>query len=358
MKLLIISDTPHYRTASGSIVGWGPTIEEINWLSKLFAEVGHIGCLYSIAAPRSSCAYQSPNIYFIPVSAVGGRSFFAKISIFWQAFHWIRVILKELKRCDVVHVRCPANVSLVALLILACRRHPRIRWVKYAGDWQRKGGPWSYALQRLILHHNLHRGIVTINGVWPGQKKHEISLFNPSLTQKEIETAGEMIVKKELAAPYNLIFIGQLEENKRPKLAIEAASLQQALADFIQQHSMMDTVTFTGWLPHSEAKALLQWQDFLIMPSRSEGWPKVLSEAFAYGVFCIASSVSSIPQIVREGKTGVLLEQQPLEEIVACIERTIQKPAFWKQVITAAHLMAEQFTYEAYLERVKEILLR
>ena len=41
MKLLIISHTEHYRNSLGAIVGWGPTLTEINFLATVFDEIYH-----------------------------------------------------------------------------------------------------------------------------------------------------------------------------------------------------------------------------------------------------------------------------------------------------------------------------
>ena len=36
MKLAIISHTEHFTDENGNLVGWGPTIREINYLAKHF----------------------------------------------------------------------------------------------------------------------------------------------------------------------------------------------------------------------------------------------------------------------------------------------------------------------------------
>ena len=38
MKLTIISHTEHYKLSDGTLVGWGPTITEINHLAEIFDE--------------------------------------------------------------------------------------------------------------------------------------------------------------------------------------------------------------------------------------------------------------------------------------------------------------------------------
>src|SRR5262249_8898979 len=124
MKLLIISNMPHYRSED-RIVGWGPTIQEISHLAGLFDEVKHIACLHSGEAPKSSLPYQAANVDFVPVPASGGVRWLDKLGILRLAPLYVRAILHHLKEADVVHVRCPANISLMAIVLLGFVSHPR-----------------------------------------------------------------------------------------------------------------------------------------------------------------------------------------------------------------------------------------
>src|SRR3712207_3692431 len=104
--------------------------------------------------------------------------------------HYTRTIWRELPQADVVHVRCPANISLIAIVLLAVVRYPRRRWVKYAGNWQSYPvEAWSYRFQRWWLSSGLHRGVVTVNGHWPGQPAHVYSFLNPCFTEAELAAA-------------------------------------------------------------------------------------------------------------------------------------------------------------------------
>ena len=42
MKLAIISHTEHYKTKAGTIVGWSPTVNEVNHLLEIFDEIYHV----------------------------------------------------------------------------------------------------------------------------------------------------------------------------------------------------------------------------------------------------------------------------------------------------------------------------
>ena len=51
----------HYYQGK-QIVGWGPTVQEIDALSERFEQIVHVGCLFSGAALSSSLPYQSEKI--------------------------------------------------------------------------------------------------------------------------------------------------------------------------------------------------------------------------------------------------------------------------------------------------------
>jgi hypothetical protein len=71
MKLAIISHTEHYKTQEGVIVGWSPTVNEINHLLHVFDEIYHVAMLKEGAPPPSVMAYSSNKIKFIPLPALG-----------------------------------------------------------------------------------------------------------------------------------------------------------------------------------------------------------------------------------------------------------------------------------------------
>jgi hypothetical protein len=62
-KLVIISHTEHYLDKNKSVMGWGSTINEINYLSDYWQEIIHIGCLYSSKPPKSAMPYTIILIY-------------------------------------------------------------------------------------------------------------------------------------------------------------------------------------------------------------------------------------------------------------------------------------------------------
>ena len=65
MRLLIVSHTPHYRR-DGRIVGWGPTVRELDYLAEMFAEIVHVAPVYDEPPPDSALSYASVGIGTAP----------------------------------------------------------------------------------------------------------------------------------------------------------------------------------------------------------------------------------------------------------------------------------------------------
>jgi len=377
MKLLIISNMAHYYR-NGRIVGWGPTVEEINHLATLFDSVRHLGCLHDTAAPDSAMPYTANNVTLVPLPPTGGETIAEKWQIIKTSPIYIRHIIAELKQCDVVHLRCPANIPLLALIILMFTKKPEIRWAKFAGNWGAgKEYPASYRFQRWLLQVGITKCVVTINGTWPNQKPFIYTFNNPCLTNNEIEQASTKAMNKEISAPYRLLFVGALNPRKGVDRLLEIARLldeedipytMDIIGDgpdrlkyeaWCRSNELSQKVFFHGWLPKPQISNYYARAHINILPSESEGWPKVLSEGMAHGVVPIAGAVGSIPEILNE--TGAGIPIKPYGDITAYVEaiKTItQDQKSWKRYSRASIKTARDFTYEQYLFAVKSLFYK
>ena len=127
--LLIISHTEHYKTETGDIVGWEPTVREINSLNVLFDKIYHIAPLYKTKPHKANCSYEN-NIYFIPILPSGGNSIFDKLKIFIFMPRNLFNIIQMISKVDWIHFRSPANLGLYVLPLLTIMRRKK-KWVKY-----------------------------------------------------------------------------------------------------------------------------------------------------------------------------------------------------------------------------------
>jgi glycosyltransferase involved in cell wall biosynthesis len=369
MKLAIVSHTPHYR--KDGIVGWGPTVREIDWLALLFDEVIHVAPLHPEQAPASALPYTSNNVIFrgVPLAR-------SKAELLIRSPHYVRAILHAAAWGDVIHVRCPANISLVAIVMLAFLRSPSLRWIKYAGNWRPvQPETSSYRFQRWWLRRGFARSVVTVNGQWPGDPPHIRAFLNPSLNMDELRAGAESSSKKKLNEPVRLLYVGRLEEAKGVSRVLrivqklrqgETETTLDLVGDgaefqkfrkLAEELGIGSAVTFHGWLPRSALPNLYQLAHFVILPSSSsEGWPKVLSDAMAYGAVPIAVVVSSIPQYLEKFGTGKTFPADDLQRFVEAVKSYLQNPQIWKEESERGVEAARQFTYESYLNEVSKLL--
>jgi glycosyltransferase involved in cell wall biosynthesis len=375
MKLLIVSHTEHYKR--GNIVtGWGPTIREINYLATLFDEVVHVAMLKDGSAPDSALPYDSDKIRFSPVPVSGGGRLVDKLNILIQYPRYLWTILKELRGVDVVHIRCPSNISLLTVLLITLLPWPRRRWTKYAGNWNPDGREaFSYTLQRWWLNKGLQRGVVTVNGRWPGQPAHVHSFYNPCLTEEELADGAAHAANKFPAKPLHLLYVGRLETAKGVRRILDIiAQLHEmhipvwvdlvgdgqekpAFEEYAARQGIQDVIRFHGWVPRNQLDPIYAQAHLMLFPSSSsEGWPKVLSEGMAYGVVPVTSNISSIPQYLEDFKIGRTFKPDDLQGFVKAVVWYSEYLDQWKHESQNAAKAARLFSYANYLESVRCLL--
>lgn len=184
--------------------------------------------------------------------------------------------------------------------------------------------------------------------------------------------ARRFCANKQLTPPIRLIFVGRLESAKGVGICLD---IVRKLLNHCEVHlevlgdgpelckfkamcvslEIEPFVTFHGWIPHDEVKRHLGEVDFILLPSASEGWPKVLSEAMAYGVVPIASNVSAIPQILSETHTGFALPPSDADQYAQAILNLVKEPLKWKAMIQAGLHSAPRFSYEKYILKLNNM---
>jgi glycosyltransferase involved in cell wall biosynthesis len=75
-----------------------------------------------------------------------------------------------------------------------------------------------------------------------------------------------------------------------------------------------------------DVAAVLRRADLLVHPARWEGFGLALLEAMLAGLPVVASGVSSIPEIVVDGETGLLVPPDEPEALRAAVERVLADP--------------------------------
>lgn len=368
-KLVIISHTEHYLNDKGILVGWGSTVNEINYLADYWEEIVHVACFYEEAAPASALSYLKSNVQFARIPPFGGKTLKSKFLIITKIPKIIKQVNEAIQNATEVQLRLPTSMGLFLLPLFAFYWSRKfIFWVKYAGNWNQTKAPFSYRIQKWFLTKNYTKCKVTINGFWEKQPSHCLSFENPCLSIQNIDNGKRVAQNKNFKTPFVFCFIGRLDENKGMQYVVDAlkklpvANIQEVhfVGDGIDKESyqnqlafLQEKVIFHGFLPQDAVHAILEKSHFLLLPSKSEGFPKVIAEAACYGVIPVVSNVGSIPHYIN-AKNGFVWD----------IKSAVKYEDFLKGVLllqdqdlvekrkAIVHL-AKKFTFAHYLHKLE-----
>jgi len=375
MTICIISHTEHYKDNNGNIVGWGPTVREISHLSAIADQIIHLAPLYTKKAPSASLSYTDKRVQFIPLKPSGGKGL-KKLSVLFTAFHNLNLIHQYTKKADHIQFRSPTGMGIYVLPYLRFFRNKKY-WVKYAGNWIDENIPLGNKLQKLFLLNFISSHTkVTYNGHWV-KKLNFLSFENPCLTEEEYQIGKEKIPQKEdpFIKGWQICFVGSLTEHKGVHLLLQALEkLENNKINIEKVHIIGDgplmkqlksqanrlniSVVFHGYLKKGEVNKVLFESHALVLPSKSEGFPKVVSEAMNFGCIPVVTDISCIKQYIRNDYNGILIKQPKYEEVALGIETLLywDMKRYTNAVLYNSNL-AGLYTYSVYNKMLQEKVL-
>lgn len=369
MKLTVISHTGHHLNEDGEIVGWGPTIKELDYLTEVFTEITHVAVMHEGPAPHSAVPYTSGKVKFVGIKPFGGQSLLSKLEILLTIPSTINVIRKALVSADYYQFRAPTGIGVFVIpYLLFFVRKPG--WFKYAGNWMQENAPMGYRVQKFWLRTQ-RRHVVTINGKWPNLPPNFKPFENPCLTQKEREI-GEQVIARKLqgrSQKTSFCFVGRLIPSKGvPQLLQAFEQLKDderigtihLVGDGSNKAEYMELakqtgldIVFHGFLAKEAIIEVFRKSDFNLLPSDSEGFPKSIAEGMNFGCIPIVTDISSIGQYVVNDSSGFLLPINSVDEvrkkILAALDMDNRKGMMMK-----GYDIASKFTFEYYNKRIKQ----
>ncbi len=125
------------------------------------------------------------------------------------------------------------------------------------------------------------------------------------------------------------------------------------IRDMIERGRLGHTVRFLGY--RNDLKSLYEVLDVLVVPSVNEPFGRVVIEAMANGVPCIASESGGIPEIIDQGMTGLMYPPGDVYALAGLIEEVMV--AFWKlETIrqNARRMVHERFNIETQVRMLNE----
>ncbi|MEO5778144.1 MAG: glycosyltransferase [Flavobacterium sp.] len=370
MKFAIITHVIHGKEL-GNYFGYEPYVREMNLWIKNVSEVLIVAPLHSTPKTKIQEFYQHKKITFVSVADFD-------ISSFKNILHSLMVmpgivwkIYQTMKNADHIHLRCPGNIGLLGCLvqILFPSKH---KTAKYAGNWDSKAKqPLTYRLQKWILNNTfLTKNMqVLVYGEWENNTKNSKPFFTASYFEKD-----KIDVRpRELEHKISFLFIGTLSNGKQPLYAVQLIEQlfkkgydvqlviygegieRKMLENYISENKLENIVFLKGNQNQETIKKAYLENHFVVLPSLSEGWPKVVAEGMFWGCLPIASKVSCVPNMLENGERGLLLDLK-LKEDVQNIESILNDNSLYQDKVNKAIDWSGQFTMDVFEDEIKLLL--
>lgn len=221
----------------------------------------------------------------------------------------------------------------------------------------------SFATKNTILANNpelfdKNKIKVIYNGINIDKKTEKINYNIYPRKNKEliIGNAGRFVKQKNHKFLIELAKrLKELNLNFQLILAGEG-KLKPEIIDYAKQLNVEDKVTFTGFIEN--ITSFMNGIDIYILPSLWEGFGYVIVEAMYCKKPVIAFNLSSNPEIIEDKKTGFLIAENNLEEIIDKIKLLFDNKKLREELgENGEKRVLEYFTIEKTLENIEKTLV-
>lgn len=169
--------------------------------------------------------------------------------------------------------------------------------------------------------------------------------------------------------PGRVVMVGRLATQKRPDLLVRAFAplrsefpeaelhivgagpLQAEVHALIEELHVGDVVELLG--SRADVPEILSTAACVALPSAYEGAPYALLEAMAAGAPVVATSVGGMPEMLEDGRTGILVPPDDVESLTTALRRLLADPeAAATMGAEAREAVAQAYTRETMTLRL------
>jgi glycosyltransferase involved in cell wall biosynthesis len=303
--------------------------------------------------------------------ALDGAAFYASLP-----FRVAGALRRE--RPDVVLTQSPYEAAAVLAVRRLVRSRARVA-VELHGDWRTAtrlyGSRWRRALEPLtepVARAALRRADVvrTISGFTTELIRplgREPAAVFPAYV--DLSAFVERPVVPPPAAPV-VLFVGVLERYKGVDVLAEAwpqvaERVPDAVLRVVGDGPLAGTVERLGVrrdrrLRSEEVARALDEASLLVLPSRSEGLPRIVIEAFCRGRAVVGTAAGGIPDIVEDGVSGLVVPPEDPRALADALVRCLGDRPLLERLGAGARASADPWlqTPEQFAQRTLELVER
>lgn len=305
-----------------------------------------------ISVYRNSGFFQRWGIAYIPTNCAGGvvrktiRSILA-------ALQFLGLLLRDGGKVVHVHMSSYFSFWRKSFFFIAAFFFRRSVVVSlHGGDFREfyshKCGPLGRWWIRVIMR-KAARFIVLTNG-WKQWVLSIVPEANVCTVPNVCSDVACFEFARRLDRPVKcILFLGRLEKEKgfndlllavasirtkipEVKLICGGTGDERQVKEWIEAAGVGDLVELRGWISGMDKLECLANADLLALPSYVENLPMVIIEAMAAGLPVVASTVGGIPDVIENGKDGLLVQSGDVNALVDAITALLSHDVLHHQI--------------------------
>lgn len=294
---------------------------------------------WSLFAAHFACLLRAPRSYWETLRYLFSRPNLPTLKKFWRA----PLVARESLRTGVQHLHCHFLTGNMRVASLAAR----LSGLTFSATGHAKdiyaSGLTDRKLERQLREAEFVATISQYNVDYLSAKspKAKIRLVPNSIRASDFPFVER--TPRVDGSPLRILSVGRLVRKKGFHVLLEAAALirdagtaaevrivgegpeYNRLKSLLGELSLAGIVQLCGAKTQEELRADFEWADAMAVPcvpaedGDIDGLPVVILEAMALGLPVVASRLSGIPEVVRDGDTGVLVEPGSARELAEAL---------------------------------------
>ncbi len=372
MKILMVVGT-YYPNEAGAEVF-------VRYLSEYLAKQGH---KVDILTKDFANSPRVEIINDVRIFRISKFSLFKKyyeynlFKRFYYEYEFVKqaLALDKKNHYDIFHMHLVASKTLTGFFVKKFLKKPVVMTTQ-GGDlfdydlklWHPILKPFvKFAIRRFDGIHAVSNYCKSVVVSWGAKKAVvipncvDLANFSPPKSRKRVGiiTTSRLAQKNGLHHVVQALAILKRKKNFDVKFNILGVGpWENKLKAMVKQYGLQDNVFFLGYIPNTKIKEYLVSSLVFVRPSLWEGFGVSFIEAMACKTPVVGTNVGGIPDIIDNGKNGILVEPGYVDALADAIYNLVNDKKLWDKFAVDGHkTVYEKFSCEKVLPKMEHWLL-
>ncbi len=361
------------QDGTGAWVNRGGFVPFVDSLAPYFKSIEVVAPVVAgLSVPKGARSFRASNVIFRPLPNLQGLA-----RCWTRGSKALRMLDEWSEGWDLVNLRAPDNFLPMALRYVQEKQIPHyVQLVSHPGEVEttaiknlrpalRVIARRLWRSQRNAIEEACNGSLCIAHGSAPRDLAESWGARAVNLPSGSI-SAADMPLQSLRGAPRQLLFVGRVDPEKGLDVLIDClptladlnlelviagwstGDTEQRLRNQAERLGVAPSVRFIGPVAHGkELFELYHRADIFVLPSTSEGTPRVIGEAMAFGLPVISTRAGGIPDIVEHEKTGLLVAPGNPQPLGRAIRRMVTDERLRNSIVREANLHLHGRTLES-----------